>query len=342
MPRVARRSWLQAHIARTCEQRSSSFDVRYVAGTRCTYTHQGASSRPRATLAGMADRAQESPRDTAAGELAAEVMSVRWSVPGGDFAVLDAICEDGEPVVLVGALGHVREGESVAVGGGGRSHPRHGWQFAVERVRILEPVSDAAVKAYLETVKHVGPRGAALLVERYGAGEVLGALDRDPERVLRGVPGIGAARLGGAVRSWRDGQELRELRLFLDTHGVDAASAGRIARHFGGGSIARLQREPYAICELDGIGFATADALARALDTPPDAPDRLAAGGLHALSEAPADGHCHLPRPELVDRAARLLGGGADCDLDDAVQALAARGRVVIDDGGRVSEARIH
>jgi len=291
----------------------------------------------------MAERAQESPRDTAAGELVAEIMNVRWTVPdGGDFAVLDAVSDDGEPVVLVGALGHVREGESVAVGGGWRSHPRHGWQFAVERVRILEPVSDAAVKAYLETVKHVGPRGAALLVERYGAGEVLGALDRDPEGVLRGVPGIGAARLGGAVRSWRDGQELRELRLFLDTHGVDAASASRIARHFGAGSIARLQREPYAICELDGIGFATADALARALDTPLDAPDRLAAGVMHALDQAQGDGHCHLPRAELVQRAARLLGGGAEDDVADAIDVLAARGRVVVDAAGRVAEARLH
>ncbi len=265
---------------------------------------------------------------------------MRWSVPDGDFAVLDAICDDGEAVVLVGALGHVREGESIAAGGGWRCHPRHGWQFGVQRVRILEPVSDAAVASYLESVKHIGPRGAALLLERYGAGEVLAAIDRDPEGVLRGVPGIGARRLGRAVQSWRDQRELRELRLFLDTHGVDAASAGRIARHFGAGSIARLQREPYTICELDGIGFATADALARALDTPPDAPDRLAAGVLHALDLAQSDGHCHLPRPELAARAARLLGGVID--VEAAIDALAARGRVVADDAGRVSEARLH
>ena len=281
-----------------------------------------------------------SPRDPAASEVVAEVMAVRWSVPDGDFAVLDAITDEGEPVVLVGALGHVREGESVAAGGGWRCHPRHGWQFSVERVRILEPVSDAAVASYLESVKHIGPRGAALLVGRYGAGEVLATIDRDPEAVLRGVPGIGARRLGAAVQSWRDQRELRELRLFLDTHGVDAASAGRIARHFGAGSIARLQREPYAICELDGIGFATADALARALDTPRDAPDRLAAGVLHALDQAQADGHCHLPRPDLAARATRLLGG--DIDVDDAIEALAARGRIVADDAGRVSEARLH
>ena len=291
----------------------------------------------------MQDRVQDaSPRDPAAGELVAEVMNVRFTVPDGDFAVLDAVAEDGEQVVLVGALGHVREGESVAVAGGWRSHARHGWQFAVERVRICEPVSEAAVQSYLQSVKHIGPLAAARLVDRFGAGEVIAAIDRDPERALGALPGLGSRRLAAAVRSWRDQRELRELRLFLDTHGVDAASAGRIARHFGAGSIARLQREPYAICELEGIGFATADALARALDTPLDAPDRLAAGVMHALDQAQGDGHCHLPRGELAQRAARLLGGGADDVVADAIDMLAARGRVVVDDAGRVAEARLH
>ena len=288
----------------------------------------------------MADSLRDAaPRDAAAHELTAEVMAVRWRLPDGDFAVLDAVSDEGEPVVLVGALAHVREGESIAVGGAWRCHPRHGWQFAVTRARLLEPVSDHAVASYLEGIKHVGPRGAATLIERFGAGEALAAIDRDPEGVLGSVPGIGPRRLAAAVESWREGRDLRELRLFLDTHGVDAAAASRIARHFGAGSIARLQREPYAICELDGIGFATADALARALDTPPDAPDRLAAGVLHALALAEADGHCHLPRADVVERAQRLLGG--DVDVDAAIDALAARGRLVVD-GRRVADARLH
>ncbi|MEY2516022.1 MAG: exodeoxyribonuclease alpha subunit, partial [bacterium] len=281
----------------------------------------------------------DTPRDVAAGELTADVVGVRWSVPDGDFAVIDAVCDDGADAVLVGPLGHVREGESIVVGGAWRRHAKHGWQFQANRVRVREPVGDHAVRAYLESIKHVGPLGAARLVKRFGAGEVLAAIDRDPESILGSVPGIGKRRIGAAAQSWRDQRELRELRLFLDTHGVDAASAGRIARHFGAGSIARLQREPYAICELDGIGFATADALARALDTPLDAPDRLAAGVLHALTLAETDGHGHLPRAELTERAARLLGGS---DVADAIDELAARGKVVVDDGDRVADARLH
>ncbi|MEA2218666.1 MAG: exodeoxyribonuclease alpha subunit, partial [Solirubrobacteraceae bacterium] len=280
----------------------------------------------------------QAPHDVSCSELTVEVGAVRWSVPDGDFAVLDAVSDEGEEVVLVGPLGHVREGESLQVAGGWRRHARHGWQFQATRVRVLEPVGDHAVRAYLESIKHIGPVAAIRLVQRFGAGEVLAAIDRDPERILATVPGIGPRRLVAAVASWRDQRELRELRLFLDTHGVDAAAAGRIARHFGAGSIAPLQREPYAICELDGIGFATADALARALDTPLDAPDRLAAGVMHALKLAETEGHCHLPRAELTVRAERLLGGG---EVGDAIDELAARGKV-IDDDGRIADARLH
>ena len=133
--------------------------------------------------------------------LSVEVAAVRWRAPDGAFAVLAGVSEEGEEVVLVGALDHVHEGESVAVQGGWQRHPRHGWRFVAERARVEEPASEQALLAYLGSVKHVGPRGAAWLLERHGPAEVLGAVDRDPERALHEVPGIGRARIGAAVRS---------------------------------------------------------------------------------------------------------------------------------------------
>jgi exodeoxyribonuclease V alpha subunit len=269
--------------------------------------------------------------------LSVEVAAVRWKAPDGAFAVLAGISDEGEEVVLVGALDHVHEGESVAVEGGWQRHPRHGWRFVAERTRVQEPASEQALLAYLGSVKHVGPRGAAWLLERHGPEEVLAAVDRDPERVLREVPGIGPGRIGAAVRSWEDQGALRAVRLFLEEHGVPAAVAARIYRAYGAGAIETLRTDPYALTELDGIGFATADALAQALGTPPDSPGRLDAGLRHALHEAESDGHCHLPRPELEERARRLLGADADDRIDD----LAARGRLVIEDD-RVFDPGMH
>ena len=238
---------------------------------------------------------------------------------------------------MVGALDHVHEGESVAVQGGWQRHPRHGWRFVAERARVEEPASEQALLAYLGSVKHVGPRGAAWLLEHHGPEQVLAAVDRDPERALRAVPGIGQARIGAAVRSWEDQGALRAVRLFLEEHGVPAAVAARIYRAYGPGAIETLRSDPYGLTELDGIGFATADALAQALGTPPDSPGRLDAGLRHALYEAESDGHCHLPRAELAERARRLLGA----DADDRIDELAARGRLVIE-GDRVFDPSMH
>jgi exodeoxyribonuclease V alpha subunit len=269
--------------------------------------------------------------------LSVEVAAVRWRAPDGAFAVLAGVSDEGEEVVLVGALDHVHEGESVAVQGGWQRHPRHGWRFVAERARVEEPASEQALLAYLGSVKHVGPRGAAWLLERHGPEQVLAAVDRDPERALHEVPGIGRARIGAAVRSWEDQGALRAVRLFLEEHGVPAAVAARIYRAYGPGAIETLRSDPYGLTELDGIGFATADALAQALGTPPDSPGRLDAGLRHALYEAENDGHCHLPRAELAERARRLLGA----DADDRIDELAARGRLVIE-GDRVFEPSMH
>jgi exodeoxyribonuclease V alpha subunit len=270
-------------------------------------------------------------------ELTVEVTAVRYALEEGDFAVLQGISDEGEEVVLTGALAHVHAGESVDVAGAWRRHPRHGPQFAVEQVRVREPASEAALLAYLGSVKHVGPRGAAWLLGRHGPDAVLDTIDRDPERALREVPGIGRQRIRAAVRSWEEQRALRAVRLFLESHGVPAAAAARIYRELGPGSVEMLRTDPYAITEVEGIGFATADALARALGTPPDAPARIDAGLRHALREAEQDGHCHLPRAELLARARRLLGTDARDRLDD----LAASGALVVEDG-RVADPVMH
>ena len=261
---------------------------------------------------------------------------MRWRADDGDFAVLAGITDEGEEVTVVGPLAHVHEGEMVDIAGEWRRHPRHGLQLQAERVRVREPVGETALLAYLASVKHVGPQGASWLLERHGPEDVLAIIDRDPEQRLREVPGIGRARIGPAVRSWQEQTALRAVRLFLEEHGVPAAVAARIYRHLGPGSLEVLRSDPYAITAVAGVGFATADGLARALGTPPDAPGRLDAGILHALREAESDGHCHLPRAELAERARRLLGA----DPEDRIDVLVARGALVTDEG-RIADPRM-
>lgn len=269
-------------------------------------------------------------------ELLVEVSGIRYSSPEGDFAVLDAVCDDGEELVLTGALGHLHEGETVAVAGSWREHPRHGRQFHATHAHPREPSTDRALLGYLSQIKHLGPRGAEFLLERHGP-EVLTVVDHAPRAHLLQVPGIGRARIAAAVRSWEEQSAQRAVRLFLASHGVEAAAANRIQRALGTDSIELLRADPYRIVELDGVGFLTADALARALGVAADAPQRLQAGLSHALAQAELDGHCHLPRNELEARAEQLLGTSAAEQID----ALAARGRLVLEQD-LVYDAEMH
>jgi len=251
---------------------------------------------------------------------------VRWQAPEGGFAVVSAVTDDGDEVTLTGTLDHVHDGELLELRGAWRRHAKHGWRFEVAGVRSLGASSDAALLNFLSSVRYVGPSGATWLLKQHGS-EVLEVVDADPRGVLREVPRIGPSRIGPAVRSWEALRGRRALRLFLAEHGVEAAAASRIERAFGPEAIELLRADPYAATEVDGVGFATADSLARALGTDPQAPERLDAGVLHVLTEAERDGHCLLPRDDVVSRAASLLG----LDVGGRIDELVARGRLVAD-----------
>ncbi len=278
-------------------------------------------------------------------EVALEVAGVRYRSPEGDFAVIDAIEESGGEIVVTGPLGHVHAGESLTIAGTWREHPRHGPQLHALQVHLQEPTTERALTAYLASIKHVGPRGAEYLVRRHGL-DVLTIIDRTPRRRLLEVPGIGRARIQAAVRSWEEHSSERAVRIFLAQLGVQAAVAARIHRALGDGSIELLRQDPYRITELEGIGFATADALARAMGVAADSPERVAAGVRHSLADAELDGHCHLPRPVLLARSTRLLGLPApaiEARIDALIASgeLVAAGDAVADAGMSRTEARL-
>jgi exodeoxyribonuclease V alpha subunit len=266
--------------------------------------------------------------------LAAEIVAVRWRADDGGFAVLAALGDDGAELTLTGPIAHLHEGDAVEVEGAWRDHPKFGRQLHVEQVRVGAPTSDALL-TLLESIKHVGPKGATWLLARHGD-EVLEIVDRDPGARLREVPGIGKAKLKAAVASWQQQAGGRALRMLLAEHDVPAAVAARVHKALGGGALALLQEDPYALAKVDGIAFATADAVARALGTPADAPERIHAALHHTLRASEQDGHCFLARGELLPRAARLL------ELPiEVVAAHLEDAELVLDGAERVLEPRM-
>ena len=253
----------------------------------------------------------------------------RWASDETGFAVVDAD-RDGDELVLVGTIAHLEERERVRIAGVWQDDRRFGMQVKVATAEPLAPSGDAALTAYLRRVKHVGGRRAGRLLERYGD-EVLDEIDRDPQAAFRSI-GMSAARTEQAVRSWNALRSTRALHLLLAPHGL-AWLVPRIAKHYGDRAHDVVRRRPYELTSVFGVGFHTADRIARAGDIAADSPARTRAGVLHVLAEAEKDGSTCLPVAELAVKSGAVLGGPPP--PASLLSAMADAGELVLEiDGG--------
>ena len=226
------------------------------------------------------------------------------------WGVLEATGGDGDPVILVGSLGHLHEGERAQVQGRWVEDLRYGTQVKVTQALPLDPGDPEALAVFLRSVKHVGPKRAERLIRHFGAEGTLAAIDDDPRRALaRG--GLSGRALGEAVASWDGLRAQRSLHLLLAPHGL-AYLAARLVQAYGDGAARMVRERPYELTSVFGVGFATADRIARGLGCPPDDPERIRAGALHLLSEAERGGSTCLPVSALVSELARLLAVAVD------------------------------
>ncbi len=280
----------------------------------------------------------EPPVDPEARELAVTLAAggPRWVSPDGEFAIWSASLENGRPLTLRGALGHVAAGESLVVAGAVEQHPRYGWQFSVESFRSTLPQTPEGVALWLRRrVPGIGPTFARAIVDHFGAEHVFAELDRDPERLreVRTKAGRGISRraMERAVEAWREVAAIREVETFLFSHGIGAGLAARLVRTYGTDVIAVLEDDPYRLTEVPRIGFRVADRVARSLGIELDAPQRLRAGLLFVLAEAAGNGNVFLPLPELWQAAAGLLEVHDAEPLEAALARLAREEEVVVE-----------
>jgi exodeoxyribonuclease V alpha subunit len=228
----------------------------------------------------------------------------RWASEETGFGVLDADWQDDE-IVLVGTIAHLEERERARVSGTWKEDRKYGLQVNVSLAEPLPPSGDAALTAYLVRVKHVGRARAGKLLARYGDG-VLDAIDEDPVRAFR-YAGLSPKRVNEAIRSWHALRSTRALHLLLAPHGL-AWVVPRLVKEYGDRAQQIVTRRPYELVSVFGVGFATADTIARANGLPADSPARVRAGVIHVLSEAERSGSTCLPVDVLTARAAELLG----------------------------------
>ncbi len=213
-----------------------------------------------------------------------------------------------ENVTIVGYFPPLREGESLLLRGEWTTHPRYGRQFLVKEWETVTPTSRKGLERFLASglIKGVGSHMAGLLIKHFDM-DVLEVIATEPSRLTE-VSGIGSKKALLIHQSYLKQQEIKEVMLFLQGYDVSPSLAVRIFRHYGKESIPLLRENPYRLAEeVYGIGFITADKIARKLGLPFDSPQRVRAAVLFLLNQAADQGHVYLPQAVLTGRVEELL-----------------------------------
>ena len=242
-------------------------------------------------------------------EIAGLVERVTFFNEESGFAVLRVkIRGQRDLVTVLGPVPSISAGEWLTGRGWWVRDKEHGLQFKAQALKATPPTTIEGVERYLGGgfVKGVGPVLAKKLVSHFGA-EVLKVIGENPGD-LESVDGIGPKRRERIANAWQDGMRIREIMLFLHSHGVSTGRAVRIFKTYGNLAIQTVRENPYALAkEIHGIGFATADQIAQSVGVPKDSENRARAGIDHVLLGATSEGHCALPLEKLKAAAVKLL-----------------------------------
>lgn len=231
-------------------------------------------------------------------------------------------------VTVTGNLPELSPGEHLRLSGKWINHPQHGMQFQTEICEQTLPATIAGIRRYMGSglVKGIGPRLAERIVDQFGA-QTLEVIENNPER-LKEVPDIGPKRSRRIAAAWAEQKQVKEIMLFLHSHGVSTNLAVKIYKQYGDQAFQVVQNDPYRLArDIYGIGFKTADKIAQALGLGADHPSRIEAGVVFVLNEMTGEGHVFAPRSLLVEQAAGLLGVAQELVLP-AVERLAQDDRV--------------
>ena len=217
-------------------------------------------------------------------------------------------------VTLVGNLLEVPAGSVLLCEGEWRVDKRYGQQFQCETWEEVMPATAYGIKKYLGSglVKGIGPKFAKLIVGHFGT-DTIEVIETDIERLYE-VPGIGKKRVEKIRESWEKQKDIKNVMLFLQGFGVSTAYAAKIYRQYGKESIDKVKENPYRLADdIWGIGFKTADGIARKMGYEMNDERRLRSGLIYTLNQLADEGHCYAEEEQLIATARQLLEADEEC-----------------------------
>lgn len=260
------------------------------------------------------------------------VERVTFHNEGNGFCVLRVKARGKRDLItVIGYAATITVGEFIQASGEWINDRTHGVQFRARFLKAMPPTTVEGIEKYLGSgmIRGIGPVYAKKLVARFRE-NVFDVIENDPDQ-LQTITGIGPKRAQAIIAGWAEQRAVREIMIFLHTHGVGTSRGVRIFKTYGADAVRVISDDPYRLArDIRGIGFRTADAIAMKLGIEKTAMIRARAGISFALTEALDEGHCGLPLNELVPLATKLLEIPEPI-VETALTAELAQGAVVAD-----------
>ncbi|WP_022664248.1 SF1B family DNA helicase RecD2 [Desulfospira joergensenii] len=235
---------------------------------------------------------------------------VTFHNPDSGWSILRVLPLDvrGSRATVVVHQTKVFAGATMAFEGTWTVHPKYGRQFKAFKAVEKKPASASALEKYLGSglIKGVGPKTAKKIV-RHFKGKTLEVFEQDIQRLTE-VAGIAGKKLAMISSAWTEHRAIRDVMMFLQSHGISTLFAVRIYKEYGDEAIARVTRDPYCLADdFYGIGFFSADKVALSIGFAKDSPGRIMAGIRHVLSAARNFGHCFLTLSQIRTQVKEIL-----------------------------------
>ncbi|MBI6874012.1 SF1B family DNA helicase RecD2 [Clostridium aciditolerans] len=245
--------------------------------------------------------------------------------------VVAKVKEGNERITIVGCIPYIAEGQNLKIIGEWVLHPQFGQQFKVQLCEEIMPSSIVGIERYLSSgiIAGIGPVTAKKIVEKFGE-ETLNILDNNIER-LKEIEGIGEKKIALINESYSKQHEIRNIMVFLQTYGVTPNQCVKIHKRFGGDSIKFVRENPYILTEeISGIGFKTADKIARSLGVEANSPFRIQSGIRYLVSQFCSLGNTYMPMEKLIKEGIDTLGVSKD-ELEENIYESSINGKIKLE-----------
>ena len=234
-------------------------------------------------------------------------------------------------VSIIGNIPNITAGEWLNAEGQWIIDSNYGQQFKAETLNTCKPNTLDGMEKYLGSglIKGIRKQFANRLIKAFGK-QVFEIIENKPEKLLS-VDGIGKNRQQMITKGWAEQKAVREIMIFLHSHGVSTSRAFRIYKKYGDDAIEKVKENPYQLAhDIWGIGFKTSDSIAQSLGIEKHSDIRARAGIEHVLFELTNEGHCAYPELKLIKKAVKMIEIPEDI-IKDAIWYLIEEKRLIKD-----------